>query len=380
MDDLSDLLHEAGSISASFDTGAVKARVAQRRRRRLTASGVAAASVVVLVIVALVAQPADRASNEIHTVGSPAGTQPASIAPEPASIAPDPSDPSDPSGPSDPSDPSGPSDPSDPSDPSGSLTPPATTDEVVYEVDASVLESPSHPPQICWAMNLSLPPQCGGPDLVGFDWSDLPDRSSAGGTTWGSAHLEGTWDPARRVLTLTKPASPSEGMSAIGPGADDFRTVPCEAPAGGWPLVAGGGQENSYEATSFAEGRSDVSGVWLAWPNGTPSDGNTAGTTTVLVVRVADGGDRAAIEAGVRERFTGNVCVIEGGPAKGELVQVQATVTGELRADMVSSGIDVIRASVQVTVWLAAPGQQEEYDRRYGPGVVVVHSLLQPVS
>ncbi|MBA2438292.1 MAG: hypothetical protein H0V52_08080, partial [Acidimicrobiia bacterium] len=37
-----------------------------------------------------------------------------------------------------------------------------------YRVDAvTVLESPDHGPQLCQGVDLSYPPQCGGPDVVG---------------------------------------------------------------------------------------------------------------------------------------------------------------------------------------------------------------------
>ena len=55
-----------------------------------------------------------------------------------------------------------------------------------YQASGTVLESPEHGPQLCHVVMESLPPQCEGIDLVGWDWSAVDDEESASGTTWGS--------------------------------------------------------------------------------------------------------------------------------------------------------------------------------------------------
>ncbi|MGH8829004.1 MAG: hypothetical protein ACRDVZ_15690, partial [Jiangellaceae bacterium] len=40
-----------------------------------------------------------------------------------------------------------------------------------FRTYATVLESPEHGPQLCHGVAESLPPQCGGPDIAGWDWS-----------------------------------------------------------------------------------------------------------------------------------------------------------------------------------------------------------------
>src|SRR5690606_13734483 len=63
-----------------------------------------------------------------------------------------------------------------------------------YRVSGTVLESPEHGPQLCHAVMTSLPPQCGGIDLVGWDWGAVEGEESVSGTTWGSYQVTGTWD------------------------------------------------------------------------------------------------------------------------------------------------------------------------------------------
>ena len=97
-----------------------------------------------------------------------------------------------------------------------------------FRVLATVLESPDHGPQLCAAVAQSLPPQCGGPDLVGWDW-DTVDHEAANGTTWGDYLVTGVWDDATTAFTLTEPATHGddvpESERAIAP-APDFSS-PC---------------------------------------------------------------------------------------------------------------------------------------------------------
>ena len=53
-----------------------------------------------------------------------------------------------------------------------------------YAAEAMVLESPEHGPELCLGGVLeSLPPQCGGPDVIGWDWAAVEDEQSMNGTT-----------------------------------------------------------------------------------------------------------------------------------------------------------------------------------------------------
>ncbi|RII95489.1 hypothetical protein DZF95_00970 [Clavibacter michiganensis] len=49
----------------------------------------------------------------------------------------------------------------------------------------------------------SLPPSCGGPDIIGWDWADVDDEESQSGATWGTYEVFGTFDGAS--FTLTRP-------------------------------------------------------------------------------------------------------------------------------------------------------------------------------
>jgi hypothetical protein len=69
----------------------------------------------------------------------------------------------------------------------------------------TVLSSPAHGPQLCSFLAESYPPQCEGPDIVGWDWSAV-EHESASGTSWGTYDVVGTFEDG--VFTLTEPPSP----------------------------------------------------------------------------------------------------------------------------------------------------------------------------
>src|SRR5690554_552751 len=49
----------------------------------------------------------------------------------------------------------------------------------------------------------SYPPQCAGPEIVGWDWAAVDGEESANSVTWGTYAVQGTWDGER--FTVTEP-------------------------------------------------------------------------------------------------------------------------------------------------------------------------------
>ncbi|WP_395640367.1 hypothetical protein [Pseudolysinimonas sp.] len=59
----------------------------------------------------------------------------------------------------------------------------------------TVLQKDGEEAQFCLgAIMESYPPQCSGPELVGWEWPDDGMWESASGVTWGSYAVSGTWD------------------------------------------------------------------------------------------------------------------------------------------------------------------------------------------
>lgn len=58
--------------------------------------------------------------------------------------------------------------------------------------------------QLCLGgVNESLPPQCAGVPLVGWNWADTSGSEAAGQTRWGAYAVYGTYDG--RSITVTRP-------------------------------------------------------------------------------------------------------------------------------------------------------------------------------
>lgn len=68
----------------------------------------------------------------------------------------------------------------------------------------TVIEQQGEPVQICLGpITMIYPPDCGGPEVLGWDWDDVDGAETEGGTTWGTYAVQGAWDGER--LTVTQP-------------------------------------------------------------------------------------------------------------------------------------------------------------------------------
>lgn len=257
-----------------------------------------------------------------------------------------------------------------PTEPSASAT--AGT---VYEASTTVLESPGHGPQLCLGgVQESYPPQCGGPDIVGWDWSAV-DAESANGTTWGTYSVEGTWDG--ETFTLTGPVGEPD-FSGQG-GETDFST-PCDEPDGGWQVVdaSTATQDGQDAAATYAQAQPDFAGLWVDQSINPASDELGLNDPSKLILNVRFTGDLDRHEAELRDRFGGSLCVIEATRTEAELRTIQEDVFEEV--DGFYASTDIIRGVVEIGVVVADPALQAELDERYGDGVIELQGALRPVE
>jgi hypothetical protein len=245
----------------------------------------------------------------------------------------------------------------------GSDVPPR--DDQRYEADLTVLESPDHGPQLCSAVAESYPPQCGGPDIVGWDWEEVDDAESANGTTWGSYHVVGTWDDG--TFTLTEPAT--EPLQARDDPGRDF------SPACDEPSVV----DPSHGTDEWAAdpGFSDPASYVAAWVSDPAGEWDGPFTASVIVRP----GRGAEAEERIREHYLGPLCVVErDAPTESELRAVQEEVSHEMdRLGMVSSASDGIEGVVLVDVWVADEATVEYARDRWGD-LVRLEGILRPLS
>lgn len=285
--------------------------------------------------------------------------------------------------------------PSGPAGPSGSRPPAsAVAPEGVNVVDAgytgrfrafaTVLERGDAGPQLCLgAIATSYPPQCGGPPVVGWDWSKV-QHEQASGVRWGSYLVVGRFDGTR--FTLTEPARTDDGGIAgpTVPGLPDFRSR-CPEPAGGWvpPDPAKATDDALQQATVLVEKQPGYAALWIDQNEAAvdPSAGPSAGfdnSPTRIILNVRTTGDVAVMERAVRAVWGGNLCVSQGRRTYAELLAVQSAV--ERTPGFLGSGPDVVDGWVDLTVIRATRQLQDELDRAHGPGAVRLIGALEPVD
>jgi hypothetical protein len=261
----------------------------------------------------------------------------------------------------------------------GTASAPEPVEEQRYTVNTTVLESPDHGPQLCLGpVELSLPPQCGGPDVIGFDWADVDDEESANGTTWGSYGLTGTWDGERFTLT-ERPGPHGSVPSEEGPPASAEFPTPCEAPDGGWADTdpARAGEQHWNAATNYATAQPDVAGIWLdrhaAMRNERP-DPNDG------VLNVSFTGDLAVHEAELRRLYGGPLCVSSAERPLAELQALQQKVHDELGRALFTSSADAIDGVVEITVTLVDDELVQRLQELDPEGLVRAYGMLRPVD
>lgn len=108
---------------------------------------------------------------------------------------------------------------------SGSPRP--ASDELIGQ--GTVLSTGDGPAMLCLGPVMeSYPPQCSGPEIVGWDWTQADASESANGVTWGTYAVQGRWDGT--TFTVTRPPTP---LALYDPPANiDPRTDPTNPGAG----------------------------------------------------------------------------------------------------------------------------------------------------
>jgi hypothetical protein len=275
----------------------------------------------------------------------------------------------------------GPSPSTSPSDGPVNLVPPGYAGR--FRVAAHVLESqlggvlgPAHGPQLCLVVATSNPPQCDGPDVVGWSWPDVP-HESVSGTRWGSYQLVGTFDGARFTMTEPATVAGADTPGVSNPAMPDF-TSPCPEPAGGWrPVEVDNATDAAFEkARTVAAASPDFAGLWIDQDT---SAGESGGVNdpTKFVLNVRFTRDLRTHEAELRRVWGGALCVSPARHTEAELRAIQDALT---EPGVAASSVDTVGGRVNLTVWVAEADRQAELDRRYGAGTVRLMGVLEPLD
>ena len=241
----------------------------------------------------------------------------------------------------------------------------------------TVLATAGGPAMLCLGpVAMSLPPQCTGPTIVGWDWARAPQAESKIGVRWGSYAVVGRWDGT--AFTLTRPPTTPEAFTGeVRPpaGTPDF-TTPCPAPAGGWRVVdpAKATQQAFDTTATAAESLPGFAGLWIDQPH--PMSETEANDPTQFILDVKVKGDVAAAEATLRRTWGGKLCVSEAKRTDAELRRIQDAVTHS--PGTMSASSDMIAERIDLSVLFDDGTLQRAMDARYGAGLVRVTSALYP--
>ena len=243
------------------------------------------------------------------------------------------------------------------------------------------MRTPAHGPQLCaGAIAASYPPQCAGPDVIGWDW-DAVDHTSVLGTKDGSYLLVGTFDGER--FTLTEPAVPDDGR--IERPAEPFLDLssPCPEPAGGW--IPSDPARATHEAVAAAADRATtVDGFGELWIDQQLSDAElaaapwTANDPQRVVLNVTTTADIDVMERTLREIWGGSLCVSRAVRADAELAPIREALVGE--PGLLGVGIEPRTGQVVLKVHRGTEERQRELDAQYGDGVVRLEGTLIPID
>lgn len=141
--------------------------------------------------------------------------------------------------------------------PADGLPRPAATDELTGA--GTVLQRGDERPRLCLGgVEESLPPQCTGPVIHGWDWASAPASETVSNVTWGEYVVHGTWDGVGFSITrdavplspadpMPHPAPGSPGEQSPGAGSEaELLGVQRDLQAPGHPTVLGSSPGNGY--------------------------------------------------------------------------------------------------------------------------------------
>jgi hypothetical protein len=239
----------------------------------------------------------------------------------------------------------------------------------------TVLSSPDHGPQLCSAVAESYPPQCGGPDIVGWDWS-VAKHQSAHGTTWGTYSVVGTFEDG--VFTLTEP--PGEPLPS--PPNEPDPVSACPEPPGGWQVLdpSKATPDDMERAISTAHRLEGNGGGWIGWL--IPDDEITEQTSQDpdnFVINVAVSVASRSPVVSIREVWGGNLCVAKAEHTARELNEMASQIAGDV-ADAQSIWTDDREGWVGITVWVATEDLWARLAAEYGADSIRLDGILQPID
>lgn len=263
---------------------------------------------------------------------------------------------------------------------------PAAPGLVTTRHPATVLDD-GHGAELCvGGVADSYPPHCGGPPLVGWDWSAHEGNfEESNDVRWGDFLVTGTFDGTSVTPTSVVPADEAPEPDYPDDDLDTLLATPCDEPEGGWGVTDLAKATNrSMDATFRAAEK--LPGYADAWVDQSPNPASDAedvadvadqmNDPTKLIINVRVTQDVEGAEKSLRTRWGGALCVSEARFSDADLEPIQEAM-GDLPG---FTGSSRGRDQVEATVLYDDGSIQAWANSMYGDGVVVVGSALQDVT
>lgn len=216
----------------------------------------------------------------------------------------------------------------------------------------------------------SLPPQCGGPRLIGWDWAEHPEHEDVSGVKWGDFAVTGTFDGTDVTPTEVVPQEDYDGPE---PSDEEPLGTPCDEPAGGWqPADPAGATPEAMDETLRVA--SALPGYAMAWLDQSMSSSPQTNDPTQLVINVAVTQDPSGAESKLRETWGGALCVSEAEHSDRELQRISRDLLD--LPGMLSGGGSSRPDHLEFTVIHDDGSFQAWVDQEHGEGLVEISSAL----
>jgi hypothetical protein len=252
-----------------------------------------------------------------------------------------------------------------------------------YQATGMVLQHKDQGPQLCLgAIATSYPPQCEGLAIRNWRWDQVEGEESAGGATWGSYQVVGTYD-GTSFTVASAALVPPEGRPSHQEQFEDEPKPGCPEPAGGWetPDPARRSERHLEAVRQLARAQPDFAGLWLSYLE--PMGNNVAEDPGEFVLNVAFTGELARHQAELRPRWGGRLCVTRQQRSYRRLQEIQGELEGAVGSDLglrvLSTGLREDANAVSLMVEVLENQAREAIDARYGADAVEATAALVPV-
>jgi hypothetical protein len=255
-----------------------------------------------------------------------------------------------------------------------------------YQTTSMVLQSRDHGSELCLGdVADSFPPLCRGVPITNWRWDQVKGQQAAGGTTWGTYHLVGTYDGTSfTVIRVNPPQPPPTPQPSAAERFKDEPKSPCSEPKGGWPVPDPARRSERYldPVTRAARAQPDFAGLWLSYLK--PMGHNVAEDPGEFVLNLAFTGELARHQAQLRPLWGGRLCITRQQRSYRQLLRIQhelqGTVGTELGLRVLSTGIVEDANAVNLQVVVLDTQTRKAIDARYGAGAVQATAALTPAA